>query len=64
MKTLRNSEAELKKNVYKVHYVGTNEKSDFYELWQKHKQLKIMEMNEAWTWILMNVIIPVSIDFP
>ena len=27
--------------------VGTNERSDFYELWQLHKQLKTMEMNEA-----------------
>ena len=27
---------------------GTNEESDFYELWQQHKQLKTMEMNEAW----------------
>ena len=26
---------------------GTNEKSDFYELWQQHKQLKTMEMSEA-----------------
>ena len=24
------------------------QKSDFYELWQQHKQLKTMEMNEAW----------------
>ena len=23
-------------------------KSDFYELWQQHKQLKTMEMSEAW----------------
>ena len=23
-------------------------KSDFYELWQQHKQLKTMDMNEAW----------------
>ena len=27
---------------------GTNERSDFYELWQQHKQLKTIEMNEAW----------------
>ena len=26
---------------------GTNEKSDFYELWQQQKQLKTMEMSEA-----------------
>ena len=24
------------------------QKSDFYELWQQHKQLKTMEMSEAW----------------
>ena len=24
------------------------QKSDFYELWQLHKQLKTMEMSEAW----------------
>ena len=28
--------------------VGENKNSDFYELWQQHKQLKIMEMSEAW----------------
>ena len=27
--------------------LGTIKKSDFYELWQQHKQLKTMEMNEA-----------------
>ena len=26
---------------------GTNKKSDFYELWQQHKQLKTMEMSET-----------------
>ena len=26
---------------------GTNEKSDFYEVWQHHKQLKTMETSEA-----------------
>ena len=26
---------------------GTNEKSDFYELWQQHKQLKTMEISVA-----------------
>ena len=31
-----------------IYSVGTNEKSDFYELWQQHKQLKTMEMGEAW----------------
>ena len=25
-------------------------KSDFYEPWQQHKQLKTMEMSEAWTY--------------
>ena len=27
--------------------VGTNEKSDFYELWQHHKLLNTMEMSEV-----------------
>ena len=27
---------------------GTNKKSDLYELWQQHKQLKTMEMSETW----------------
>ena len=27
--------------------VGTNEKSDFYEIWQQHKLLKTMEMSEV-----------------
>ena len=31
----------------KIYPLGLNEKSDFYELWQQHKQLKTMEMNEA-----------------
>ena len=26
---------------------GTDEKSDLYELWQQHKHLKTMEVNEA-----------------
>ena len=26
---------------------GTSEKRDFNELWQQHKQLKTVEMNEA-----------------
>ena len=26
----------------------TNQKSDFYELWLQHKQLKTMDMSEAW----------------
>ena len=29
------------KNPFKI-------KSDFYELWEQHKQLKTMEMSEAW----------------
>ena len=32
----------------KIYYVGTNEKSDFYELWQQHKQLRTIEMSETW----------------
>ena len=31
----------------KVYPFGTNEKSDFYELWQQHKKLKTMEINEV-----------------
>ena len=31
-----------------LYSVGTNKKSDFYELWQQHRQLKTMEMSEAW----------------
>ena len=30
-----------------IYSVGPDEKSDFYELWQQGKQLKIMEMSEA-----------------
>ena len=25
------------------------QKSDFYELWQQHKQMKTMEMSETWS---------------
>ena len=32
----------------KIYPFGTNEKGDFYELWQQHKQLKIIGMSEAW----------------
>ena len=31
----------------KIFLFGTNEKSDFYELWQQQKQLKTMDMNET-----------------
>ena len=31
---------------FTLYSVGTNEKSDFYELWQQHKLLKTMEMSE------------------
>ena len=34
--------------VQKIYYVGKNEKKDFYELWQQHKQLKTKEMCEVW----------------
>ena len=34
--------------IQKIYSVDTNEKSDFYELWQHHKQLKTMKMSEAW----------------
>ena len=30
-----------------IYPFGTNKKSDFYELWQQHKQLKTIEMSEA-----------------
>ena len=30
-----------------LNFTLESEKSDFYELWQQHKQLKTMEMNEA-----------------
>ena len=32
----------------KIYPFGTNEKSDFLELWQQQKLLKTMEMSEAW----------------
>ena len=31
------------------------QKNDFYELWQEHKQLKTMQMSEAWPDILYEV---------
>ena len=31
----------------KIHSVDTNERSDFLKLWQQHKQLKTIKMNEA-----------------
>ena len=41
-------------NVWTLHYIQKmillvqTKISDFYELWQQHKQLKIIEMSEAW----------------
>ena len=32
--------------IQKIYYIGANEQTDFYELWQQHKLLKTMEMNE------------------
>ena len=32
----------------KIYLVGPNERIYFYELQQKHKQLKTMEMNKIW----------------
>ena len=32
-----------------IYAVGTNEKC-LYELWQKHKQLKTMEINKAYNY--------------
>ena len=34
--------------IQKIYSVGTNDKKDFYELRQQHKQLKTIEMSEAW----------------
>ena len=34
--------------MYKIYSVGSNERSDLYEPWQRHKQLETLEMNEAW----------------
>ena len=34
--------------VQKINSVGDYEKTNFYELWQQQKQLKTMEMREAW----------------
>ena len=31
----------------KICSVGTNERCDFYDLWQQHKQLKTVDINEA-----------------
>ena len=33
--------------IQKVYSVGANERNDFYELWQQHKLLKIMEISEV-----------------
>ena len=33
--------------IQKIFFVSTNEKSDFYELWQQHMLLKTMEVNEV-----------------
>ena len=33
----------------KICSVGTNERCDFYDLWQQHKQLKTVDINEAWS---------------
>ena len=30
----------------KIYFAGTNEKSDFYELWQQHKLLKNIKISE------------------
>ena len=33
----------------KIYSVSTNERSDFYELCQQHRQLKTMEINDGWS---------------
>ena len=38
---------ELYFKIQKICSVGTNKKSDFYELWQEQKLLKTMELNEV-----------------
>ena len=43
--TTNTSLSELQ--IQKIYPFGTNKKSDFYELWQQHKQLQTMEMSEA-----------------
>ena len=44
---LQRSLACLNFTLLKIYSVGTNEKSDFYGLWQQHKLLKTMEMSEV-----------------
>ena len=39
---------ELYLKIQKIYSVNTNKKRDFYELWQQHKQLKTLEMKDAW----------------
>ena len=34
--------------MWKIYSVGSNERSDFYELCQQYKQLRKMEMKKAW----------------
>ena len=34
--------------IKRIYSVGKNKKSDFYELWQKLKQLKTMKKSKAW----------------
>ena len=45
--TMTTSLYELYFKNQKIYPFGTNEKGDFYELWQQHKQLKIIGMSEA-----------------
>ena len=37
----------ISNSIQKIYFVGTNKRSNFYELWQQHKQLKTMEMSQA-----------------
>ena len=30
-----------------IYSVGTNQRRDFYQLWQQHKELKTVDMNKA-----------------
>ena len=32
----------------KIHSVSTNERHNFHDLWQQHKQLETMKINKTW----------------
>ena len=43
--------------IQKIYLFGTNGKTDFYDLWQQHKQLKTMEMSDAWLYVFYELYI-------